>query len=52
MYVVPLATGALAIHQLASNRRLDIPMTWQEKLSELMVRLRLVRPASDGSNAS
>jgi len=52
MYVVPLATGALAIHQLASNRRLDIPMTWQEKLSELMVRLRLVRPISDGSNAS
>ncbi|MBP1874468.1 hypothetical protein LPJGGPFB_01708 [Ensifer adhaerens] len=52
MYVVPLATGALAIHQLASNRRLDIPMTWQEKLSELMVRLRLVRPAPDGSNAS
>lgn len=52
MYVVPLATGALAIHQLASNRRLDIPMTWQEKLSELMVRLRLVRPTSDGSNAS
>ncbi len=52
MYVVPLATGALAIHQLVSNRRLDIPMTWQEKLSELMVRLRLVRPASDGSNAS
>lgn len=52
MYIVPLATGALAIHQLVSNRRLDIPMTWQEKLSELMVRLRLVRPASDGSNAS
>ncbi|WP_457582769.1 LPS export ABC transporter permease LptF [Ensifer canadensis] len=52
MYVVPLATGALAIHQLVSNRRLDIPMTWQEKLSELMVRLRLVRPTSDGSNAS
>ncbi|AHK43899.1 MULTISPECIES: LPS export ABC transporter permease LptF [Ensifer] len=52
MYIVPLATGALAIHQLASNRRLDIPMTWQEKLSELMVRLRLVRPSSDGSNAS
>lgn len=52
MYIVPLATGALAIHQLVSNRRLDIPMTWQEKLSELMVRLRLVRPTSDGSNAS
>lgn len=52
MYIVPLATGALAIHQLVSNRRLDIPMTWQEKLSELMVRLRLVRPASNGSNAS
>ncbi|WP_312361500.1 LPS export ABC transporter permease LptF [Ensifer sp.] len=52
MYIVPLATGALAIHQLVSNRRLDIPMTWQEKLSELMVRLRLVRPTSDGGNAS
>lgn len=52
MYIVPLATGALAIHQLVSNRRLDIPMTWQEKLSELMVRLRLVRPTSDGSNIS
>ncbi len=52
MYIVPLATGALAIHQLVSNRRLDIPMTWQEKLSELLVRLRLVRPTSDGGNAS
>lgn len=25
MYLVPLVTGALAIQQLASNRRLDIP---------------------------
>ena len=49
MYFIPLGTGAFAIHQLANNRRLDIPMTWQEKLSDLMVRLRLVRPAgADG----
>ncbi len=53
MYLVPLVTGALAIQQLASNRRLDIPMTWQEKLTDLMVRLRLVRPAgADGEQPS
>ncbi|MGK9335339.1 LPS export ABC transporter permease LptF [Sinorhizobium meliloti] len=53
MYLIPLVTGALAIQQLASNRRLDIPMTWQEKLTDLMVRLRLVRPAgADGEQPS
>ncbi|MCA1438998.1 LPS export ABC transporter permease LptF [Ensifer sp. IC4062] len=53
MYFVPLAAGALAIHQLASNRRLDIPMTWREKLSELTIRLRFMRPAgADGEQAS
>ena len=53
MYLVPLVTGALAIRQLASNRRLDIPMTWKEKLPDLMLRLRLVRPAgADGEQAS
>jgi len=53
MYLVPLMTGALAIRQLASNRRLDIPMTWKEKLTDLMLRLRLVRPAgADGEQAS
>lgn len=53
MYFVPLAAGAFAIHQLASNRRLDLPMTWREKLSELMIRIRFMRPAgADGERAS
>ncbi|MCZ4089781.1 MULTISPECIES: LPS export ABC transporter permease LptF [Sinorhizobium] len=53
MYFIPLATGAFAIHQLVSNRRLDIPTTWREKLSELLVRLRFMRPAgADGEQAS
>ncbi|MBP2235024.1 lipopolysaccharide export system permease protein [Sinorhizobium kostiense] len=53
MYIIPLLTGALAIRQLASNRRLDIPTTWQEKISDLMVRFRLLRPVgADGEQAS
>jgi lipopolysaccharide export system permease protein len=53
MYLIPLATGAFAIHQLASNSRLDIPMTWQEKLSDILIRLRLMRPAgADGEQPS
>ncbi|WP_026612627.1 LPS export ABC transporter permease LptF [Ensifer aridi] len=53
MYLIPLATGAFAIHQLASNSRLDIPTTWQEKLSDIMIRLRLMRPAgADGEQPS
>lgn len=52
MYIVPLAAGALCIHQLVSNKRLDIPMTWQEKLQELLVRLRLVRPEAEGGQPS
>jgi lipopolysaccharide export system permease protein len=53
MYIIPLLTGALAIRQLASNRRLDIPTTWQEKISDLMIRFRLLRPVeADGEQAS
>lgn len=52
MYIVPLAAGALCIHQLVSNKRLDIPMTWQEKLQEFLVRLRLVRPDAEGGQPS
>lgn len=52
MYAVPLMAGALCIHQLVSNRRLDIPMTGQEKLQELLVRLRLMRPDAEKGQPS
>lgn len=52
MYIVPLAAGGLCIHQLVSNKRLDIPMTGQEKLQDLLVRLRLVRRDAEGGQPS
>ena len=52
MYAVPLIAGALCIHQLVSNKRLDIPMTGQEKLQELLVRLRLTRPDAEKGQPS
>lgn len=54
MYLIPLATGALAIRQLMGNRRLEIPLTWEQKLNEILVRLRLakVARASDGNQSA
>ena len=45
-------SGYLAIRQLMGNKRLEIPLTWEEKAKELLVRLRLVKPAIDGNQAS
>ncbi|WP_275790171.1 LPS export ABC transporter permease LptF [Pararhizobium gei] len=53
MYLIPLATGALAIRQLASNRRLEIPQTLDQKVNEALARLGLGRFArsADGKRA-
>ncbi|MCA1493678.1 LPS export ABC transporter permease LptF [Sinorhizobium alkalisoli] len=52
MYLVPLMTGALAIRQLASNRRLYIPTSWHDKLSDLIARIRHSRAGADAGQAS
>ncbi|MEK1926910.1 MAG: LPS export ABC transporter permease LptF [Rhizobium giardinii] len=54
MYLIPLATGYLAVRQLIGNKRLEIPLTWEQKLNEILVRLRLakVAPASDGNQSA
>ena len=53
MYLIPLITGYLAIQQLLGNRRLEIPITLEQKVKEFLVRLRLTKaaPASDGNKA-
>ncbi|OBZ96156.1 permease [Pararhizobium polonicum] len=53
MYLIPLLTGYLAIRQLMGNRRLEIPLTLEQKVNEILVRLRLTKaaPASDGNTA-
>ena len=50
MYLIPLATGYLAARQLAGNRRLEIPVTWEKFAKEWLVRLGLMRPqtSADG----
>ena len=47
----PLGTGYLAIRQLMGNRRLEIPLTLEQKVKEILVRLRLTKanPASEGN---
>ena len=40
MYVIPLATAALCIQQLMSNKRLTMPRTWQDKAAGILARLR------------
>jgi lipopolysaccharide export system permease protein len=54
MYLIPLATGYLSIRQLVGNKRLEIPLTWEQKLNEILVRLRLAKVArpSDGNQSA
>ena len=52
MYLIPIGTGALAIRQLTGNRRLEIPVSWEQRVNDLLVRLRLAKPASDGNQPS
>jgi lipopolysaccharide export system permease protein len=42
------------VRQLIGNKRLEIPLTWEQKLNEILVRLRLakVAPASDGNQSA
>jgi lipopolysaccharide export system permease protein len=53
MYLIPLAAGILAVRQLMGNKRLEIPVTMEQKVNEILVRLRLTKatPASDGKQA-
>ncbi|MDQ0319776.1 lipopolysaccharide export system permease protein [Pararhizobium capsulatum DSM 1112] len=50
MYLIPLASGYLAVRQLFGNRRLEIPITWEKLIKDRMVRLGLMRsqPTADG----
>ena len=49
MYLIPIGTGALAIRQLTGNRRLEIPVSWEQRINDMLVRLRLAKPATDGN---
>ena len=51
MYLIPLATGYLAVRQLVGNKRLEIPLTLAQKVDEVWTRLGLGKaaPASDGN---
>lgn len=53
MYLIPVLTGYLSVRQLMGNKRLEIPLTWEQKVNEILVRLRLTKPASasDGNPA-
>ncbi|MCV9965835.1 LPS export ABC transporter permease LptF [Pararhizobium sp. BT-229] len=46
MYLIPILTGFLAIRQLAGNRRLSMPKSWNDKLAELLSPLRRFLPSS------
>lgn len=51
MYFIPLATGFITIRQLAGNRRLSMPVNWNDKLTNLLDRLRGLwqpKPSSGG----
>lgn len=52
MYLIPIATAALAIHHLGRNKTLELPVTFGERLTDLRDRLlaRLGRPSSGGSS--
>jgi lipopolysaccharide export system permease protein len=52
MYAIPLATAAVTIRQLASNRRLSMAVSWSDQLTERFDRLRSLwqpKPSSGGS---
>ncbi len=52
MYLIPIATGALAIHHLGRNKTLELPVSFGERLTDLRDRLlaRLNRSASGRSS--
>lgn len=51
MYLIPLVTGYLAVRQLLGNRRLELPVTWEQFAKERLTRLGLLRSQApaDGS---
>lgn len=52
MYLIPIATAALAIHHLGRNKTLELPVSFGERLTDLRDRLlaRFGRPTSGGSS--
>ncbi len=44
MYLIPLATGYLAVRQLLGNRRLEIPVTWEKQVKDWLTKRGLMRP--------
>ncbi|OJG00719.1 LPS export ABC transporter permease LptF [Pararhizobium antarcticum] len=43
MYIIPLATAFITIRQLAGNRRLALPINWNDRLKDGLDRLRSLR---------